>query len=481
MKKIVKNRPNIIMILADQFRGDCLGFLGNEEIKTPFLDELSLSSFNFKNAYSPCPVCQPARASIITGLEPYKTGFFNNDFSVDWDFDNTLMNQLREGGYQTINVGKNHFIPQRKSLGFEVNKIYENDNSNDEFKLPSDYHLWLEKESNGKVEDNIKKYENNNRVVVPWSSENRLHPTEWTLNEGINEIKRRDPSRPFYLQLSFHRPHPPFDPPNFYFDLYKNTEFEICKKGNWENIYVKSEKPTLELNPFEGKFKKDDLMIAKKGYYGSISHIDSMIGQLMIWLRRRKLLDNTIIIFTSDHGEMMGDHMMFRKGQPFEGSSKIPFMIRVPELVKKSGVIKDDLVSLIDLMPTILSFANIKPKSELDGIDLTNLLFNETSLVRSFLHGECYRKSMNRGWNYIVTNKYKYIWESYTNTELFFDLKKDEKELINLINNESYQKIINQFRINLINELNKRKEDNLVKNGTLNEGVILENYRVPIC
>ena len=367
----MEEKLNIIMILTDQFRGDCIGALGHETIKTPYLDELIASSTVFTRGYSPSPTCVPARACLVTGQSASTAGFLSNNFIQKWEYKNTLMEVLRDNGYQTINIGKNHFRPTRKGLGFEINKIYEV--HNDENGLPSDYHLWLQHETNGNVHDTAKDYDANGRVFLPWTYENRLHPTEWTLAESINQIQLRDPSRPFYLQMSFHRPHPPFDAPLQYYEMYKESNLGEVPVGEWVKDLFESETCTLQTNPFEGRFKKEDLDTARRGYYASITHIDAQVGKLMTWLKRKKMLKNTMIIFTSDHGEMLGDHHMFRKGPSFEGSAKIPFIIKYPQGTMTNKKIKTP-VSLIDMMPTILDAAQISCPSQVEGISLITLL-----------------------------------------------------------------------------------------------------------
>ncbi|MCT4597885.1 MAG: arylsulfatase [Vallitalea sp.] len=467
--------PNIIMILADQWRGDCIGALGNDVIQTPFLDEMTLNSVVFERAYSPSPVCVPARASLITGKKPSSTGFFGNDFSVEWNYENTMMEVLRNNGYQTINVGKNHFSPQRKALGFEINKLYETQNANDEYKLPSDYHLWLEKETGGKVIDTAKMHDCNNRVVFPWDAESRLHPTEWTLRESLDQIERRDPTRPFYLQMSFHRPHPPLDPPRFYYDMYRDVELPEVPIGEWAPQFEESSYVT---NPFEGKIEEKALEMARRAYYGSISHIDAQIGKLLIWLKRRGILDNTIIIFTSDHGEMLGDHNMFRKGGAFEGSAKVPLIIRIPQnegyKINRRNKVP---VSLCDIMPTVLDIAGINIPDRVEGDSLKPILMGEKLVDRKYVHGENYRIGLNRGWNFIVNEKYKYVWDSYSGLELFFDLDEDPQELNNLINDEKYSSLICQFKTYLLEELKCRPSDGLVINNELVTGKLLPPYR----
>jgi arylsulfatase A-like enzyme len=416
----------------------------------------------------------PARACLITGKSASTTGFLSNNFVEKWNYKNTLMEVLRDNGYQTINVGKNHFRPVRKGLGFEINRIYET--HNDENGLTSDYHLWLEHETNGRVHDTAKDHECNGRVLLPWAYEPYLHPTEWTLNESISQLERRDPSRPFYLQMSFHRPHPPIDPPLHYYEMYRNAKLPEIPVGDWVDDVFKSDDDTLLTNPFEGKFKKEDLDIARRGYYASISHIDAQIGKLMIWLKRKKILNNTMIIFTSDHGEMLGDHNMFRKGPAFEGAAKIPFIIKLPKASVKNSKISTP-VSLIDIMPTILDAADIKCPSDVEGTSVVPLLNGEKLENREYVFGENYRQQPARGWNFIAGERYKFVWESNSGLELFFDLDNDPQELHNLIADKTYEGMIKEYRQYLIYELSKRPSDGLTDENGLLPGKVLPSYR----
>jgi arylsulfatase A-like enzyme len=474
MKKV----PNILLILTDQFRADCLGVMGNPHIYTPYLDEFALDSAVFQRAYSPSPTCVPARACLVTGNYPEHTGFFCNNFEVEWNYSQTLMDHLRDGGYQTINVGKNHFKPQRKALGFEINRIYET--KADENKLPSDYHQWLEAAGKGMVKDTASGYDCNSWVVLPWTHASYFHPTEWTVDESIRQMRCKDPTRPFYLQTSFHRPHPPLDPPVNFLELYRDCNLPGPAVGDWAPQF---EQATPDTKPFTARIDSEKLKLAKKAYYAQVTHIDSQIGKLLAWLQKNKMYDDTMIIFTSDHGEMLGDHNMFRKGPAMEGSAHIPLLIKgaVSKEIKPGPVFINSPVTLCDIMPTVLEAAEIDPAYNTDGCSLLPLMKNE-EFDRPFIFGENYRsqKKIKDGWTFVVSKKSKYVWNSYSGQELFFDLINDPSELKNQVNNPVYKNEINIMRLFLKEQFKRRpKHCLLTKEGEFAYPVLLPSYLEP--
>lgn len=470
-------KKNIILIMADQFRGDCIGFGGNKKIITPYLDDLAEDGCFFDKGYSPSPTCVPARACLVTGKKASRTGFFSNDFSIPWTFKRTLMERLHDAGYQTINVGKNHFCPQRNKLGFEVNLLYEVQNA--ENGEPSDYHDWLAKKCGPDFKETAKWYDPNAWPVIPWTADPALHPTEWTMKTAIEQLQKKDPTRPFYLQISFHRPHPPLDPPLYILDMYKDIELDGIATGDWDPQF---EKETHCLFPFEGKINEETLKRAKKAYYASITHIDAQIGKLVYYLKQKKLYEDTTIIFISDHGEMMGDHNMFRKGPFMEGSVKVPFIVKFAKGVcdEKRHKSFDVPVSLLDIMPTFLDLAEADKPSGLDGTSILDIFENPEG--REYIFSENYRSNqlITTGGACVVTRQYKYVWNSWLGREYLFDLKADPNETKNLALNEKYGDVLEKLRDVVISEYKERPEDDMLnEDGTLKKGRVLPAYRKP--
>lgn len=465
---------NIFFIMADQFRADCIGYDGNPYVVTPNINQLAFDSIFFKRGYSPCPVCVPARACCITGLKPSKTGFFNNDFTIPWKFKNTVVERLRNSGYQTINIGKNHFKPVRSHLGYEINHLYETGLSEDG--IPSEYHKWLKENGPAYINDTAMVMNHNSWEVRPWTAPKELHPTEWTVTDAIEQVRRRDPDRSLFMKISFHRPHPPIDPPEVYWNIYKDAYIPGPAVGDWA---PKFDSDTDCLTPFEGKINDKMLLRARRGYYAQIEHIDSQIGRFIDFLKSVHLYDDAFIVFTSDHGELLGDHNMFRKGPPFEGSSRIPFIIKFPKEMNMRGI-KNVPVSLLDFAPTFLDLAGIPIPKEYDGISLFSLLANED--LRLEIIGECYRKNklITTGGMFVVSERFKYVWNSWKGVELLFDLKNDPTELCDISQDNKFNDILRQMRRVVIEEYKTRPEDQMVDGmGNLIKERILPHYRKP--
>lgn len=449
------SKPNVILILTDQMRGDCLGINGNDSILTPFLDDLGRSGTNFTNCQSSNPSCVPARASILTGLPSHKTGFFGYTDGVEWNYKNTLVDELNDRGYHTINVGKTHFYPQRNNMNFKVNKLYDPQYLDTGFK--SDYHSWLEA-VNPQIEDPGIHVDNNGWPVFEWPAASYFHPTEWTLRTGIEEIEKSK-EKPFFLQLSFHRPHPPLDPPEFYKNLYRDIDLGGPITSKW------SEKFDDQRATVHGQYGKIDskyYKLMKEAYYASITHIDYQVGRLVEYLLQNKLIHNTLIIFTSDHGEMLGDHNMFRKACPFRGATHVPFIVKGPSVnVHKSN----QLITHIDIKPMILNYIDEK-HNIYDGIDPLN------GDVRKILHGE---HPFDRGWHFLITDKYKFIWDSDSGDEWYFDVSKDinEKyELSSVLENH----IKEQLRMEMVSSFKERNLHEFIEEGNLKAGSRLRAY-----
>ena len=297
----------------------------------------------------------------------------------------------------------------------------------------------------------------NSWVSRPWGYEENLHPTNWVVNESIDFLRRRDPSKPFFLNMSFVRPHSPLDPPKFYFDMYKDEELPEHLMGDWANK-EDEENRGKDINCVKGIINKKALKRAKAAYYGSITHIDHQIGRFLIALSEYGELNNTIFLFVSDHGDMMGDHNWFRKGIPYEGSTRVPFFIYDPgNLLKgKKGKVFDEVLELRDIMPTLLDFAHISIPDSVEGLSLKDLIEERNSTWREYIHGEhSFGEDSN---HYIVTKRDKFLWFSQRGEEQYFDLEKDPKELTNLINSEEYKDRIDYLRKILIKELEGREE-----------------------
>lgn len=457
-------QPNILLLFPDQWRADHLGCAGHPSLRTPHLDELAAQGMRFTTAYSPCPTCIAARACLATGLAPVRTGRLGYRDGVTWRYPWTLAGLLRDAGYQTMCVGKTHFHPMRAHLGFETLDLYDA-NLAMHGDIPDDYRRWLRLETGGRVRDTVEDTSSNDCLPHPWVHEERLHPSSWTTDRAIAALERRDPLRPFLLAVQWHRPHPPYDPPLRLWQDWARREPAPPSIGDWCGD---DDRPLRAIEGAIGRQRPDLLADARRAYAAQIEFLDEQVGRLRRWLQTHRLLGETWIILASDHGEMLGDHHRFRKGTPFAGSARIPFIIRPAD--GRTGQEPRTCaapVNLCDLLPTCCDLAGVPTPADLDGRSLLPLLADPVAAWRSWQHGE---HSDSSGWQYLAASDRLYIWESLNGREWLFDTAADPCELHNLVARPEHGAELDLWRGRLAELLAGRPEDGLVENGRLKPG-----------
>ncbi|NLY61510.1 MAG: arylsulfatase [Clostridiales bacterium] len=449
-------------------RGDCLGILGHPVVETPHLDTMAHNGAIFTNAYSAVPSCIASRAAIMTGLSQKSHGRVGYEDRVEWNYDHYLAGELAKAGYHTQAIGKMHVHPARFLCGFHNVILHDGylhtyrskkSSATESWFNTDDYLPWLREKLGYYNADIIDAgLDCNSWVARSWPYPEHLHPTNWLVDQSIDFLRRRDPTKPFFLMMSFVRPHSPLDPPQYYYDMYINREMPAPPIGDWVEEEDDGMRDALVYNGYGGKLTDSALQRARAAYYGSITHIDHQIGRFLQAMFDEDVLDNTIILFTSDHGDMMGDHNWVRKSIPYEGSTSIPFIIYDPgnNLGIKSGAVINNIVELKDIMPTLLDAAGVEIPEKVEGMSVMPLAREEETPWREYLHGEhSFGVASN---HYIVTKKDKYIWYSQTGEEQYFDLEKDPMELHNGIKDKEYSHRINYLRKILIKELEGREE-----------------------
>lgn len=457
----MNTKPNIVLIMTDQMRGDCMGIAGHPDVKTPYLDSLASNGIYFPNAYSSCPTCVPARAILHTGLSQRHTGRVGYQDRVDWNYGCTMAGELTKAGYYTQCVGKMHVHPLRNFLGFsnvELHDGYLHEYRfptvlyNEDQRIADDYFYWLKNEKGISADVTDTGLDCNSWLARPWIYDEMSHPTNWVVSRSIDFLRRRDPRQPFFLMMSFVRPHSPLDAPQYYFDLYRNKELKAPAKGDW-NDETLIQQIGRRYNAATGPEDEELLREMMVGYYACITHIDHQIGRFIMAMVEYKLMDNTIFIFTSDHGEMLGDHHYIQKSKPYQGSIHIPMLISGPEhLIGQQNRIDKSLVELRDIMPTCLDFAQAEPPKTLDGTSIRN------GIDREYLHGEHLCEFDGKSHQFIVTKTDKFIWFSQTGEEQYFDLSCDPDETHNAINDALFADRISYLRSLLIKELDGCEE-----------------------
>ena len=450
-----QQRPNIILIMTDQQRGDCLGIEGHPALITPRLDEIATSGVRFSHAYATCPSCIAARRSILSGQFPQTHGMVGFQNGTDWQPQATLPGTLSDAGYQTVMVGRSmHQHPKRKRHGYDQ-MILTGD-------LPND----------AKGDGQGHGLTGNSWTARPWHLDETLHPTYQTVTEALHFMKTwRDPTAPLFMTLSFLAPHPPLCPPAFYMDRYLRMDLPDPVIGDWAQPPNVPGSPT---NRTDRGFQVDGdrvhltgeaLRSCRAAYYALINHVDDQISRFLCGLGTdpmtgRSRLDNTIVLFTSDHGEMLGDHYLYRKTYPYEASARIPMMIQSPPAMGiDPGQIKDVPVCLEDIMPTLLDMAGVPIPDSVEGRSLLPLMQNKTQDWREFLHGEhgnCYGEHQSN--HYLTDGRTKYVWYTHSGQEQLFDLVADPDECKNLAPLPEHAQQLALWHDRLVEQLKDRPE-----------------------
>ena len=477
-------QPNIILIMADQFRYDAIGAHGNSLISTPMLNQMVAQGCDFTQAYSATPTCIPARASLMSGLSQVNTRLVGYQEGADWNFPNHLGKVFADRGYYAKAVGKMHVSPPRKLCGFHHIDLHDgylhatrNHNllTKYSYQRTDDYLTWLQQQVSYPIDLNDSGLDCNSWVARSFPYEERLHPTNWATQKAIDFLDQRDPDLPFFLKLSYVRPHSPLDPPEYYFNLYMDRlrDVDVAQIRDWAEQFGIWQ-PVSGIDSKTGTIPIDEMRRMLAGYYGLVTHIDHQISRFLIHLQEHDQLQNSIIVFTSDHGDQLGEHALFRKGYPYQGSIHIPFIVYdpgeclMPKEDMKSEV--NEIIELRDVLPSLVDFATGDQVSQVDGQSIKPLMTRKPVKVnwRHYLHGEHVLGDFSN--HYILALPWKYVWYSQTGVEQLFHLENDPQEQRDLVVEEKYQEVVERLRATLIQELMNRPEG-FVKNGKLVAGV----------
>lgn len=429
-------RPNILLITADQHRGDTWGMGGHPVVQTPNMDWLARSGTTFGRAYSECPSCVPARRVLMTGQDPAANGMVGMT-AVDWEPEYTLPGELSRAGYQTRMIGKLHLEPKRKRYGFDHLELADTqyEYSRGAPARSNDYVQWLHGQLDpATVGPAVAHGVNaNSWVGRPSHLPEHLTHTFWCASRAIDFLATRDPSGPFFLNLSFLDPHPPLTPPGHYFQRYMSMDLPEPVIGDW----AEEVDPGKGTDPMGWRVNLDaqTMKQTRAGYYGLINHVDDQIARVVDFMRHQGLFENTMIVYTSDHGEMLGDHNLYRKTFPYEPSARVPLFIRpaqsmgLPEQVHSQAP-----VGLQDVLPTIFDAAGLRVPQAATGRSLLPIMGGGASPSwRTYLHGEhSGHYDYDDGSHFLTDGRYKYIWFSQTGREQFFDLAGDPDEMQDL-------------------------------------------------
>lgn len=434
-------KENIILITTDQQRFDTIQALGNKHIFTPHLNYMVSEGISFTRCYADCPVCMPSRTTIMTGKKGYEAGIVGNADHQEFMQAQTLSKKtlparLTEHGYQTKGVGKMHFEPARANYGFE------------HIELPLDYMRLHDKnqlvsrpKAHGVGECELEP------VISTADSKDSI--TAWTVDRSVDFIETRDPLRPFFMWTSFTKPHPPFDPCMDYWMLYDTDKMPNPIYGDWSE--------QLETTPqgfLAGTYQNtnihmhslDQVKAVRRAYYAMITQLDYSLGRLFGSLREQNLFENTWLIFTSDHGEMLGDHHAGQKNLFFEGSAHVPMIIVPPKNSKlKRNVKIDTFAQMADIYPTIMEIA---------GIDISDENLQGTSLLKLDEERVFYGDTLHTHFS-VMKDNIKLIYSRCGDHYLLFDLNNDKMEQKDLSKDPKWSETFKELKDMLFKHISK--------------------------
>jgi arylsulfatase len=434
------SQPNILLIFTDQQRFDTIEAHGNPIIRTPALNRLVEQGVSFTRAYTPCPVCVPARYSMMTGLLPHRTGCFDNQPTAEG---RSMMQILSEAGYQTHGVGKMHFNFADKDNLAELWGFDSRDTS-EEIGTMDDFRATLDDAGYEHVYDPHGVRSDMYYIPQPSQLPAKLHHTTWVADRSLAFMQKRDRDRPFFLMSSFIKPHPPFETPTPWNKLYRGPEMPLPKRPDgYENL-------TAFWNKFQNRYKYrdqgiDDNLIRTMtaAYYSAISFIDYQLGRLFEYMDNEQLMENTVIIYSSDHGELLGDYDSFGKRCFLDSAARIPMIISYPGC--KQGSTCKIPVSLVDILPTCIDAAGVHRTENYSGESLIDI---ETGASRrELIFGQF--QSGEYGLYMAVSEQFKYIYSAPDHKEWLFDLVTDPLELRNKANNALYKQKTDEMRARL--------------------------------
>lgn len=438
-------KPNILLISTDHWPASLMGCAGHPAIQTPTLDQLAANGTRFTNTYAECPVCIPARRTLMTGTTPRTHGDRVFQETMPMPDLPTMAGTFKEAGYQTYAVGKLHVYPQRNRIGFD--DVILDEEGRQIYGVVDDYELFLGDQGYaGRFFEHG--MSNNEYSYRPWFLPEETHATNWAANQMCRVIKRRDPDRPAFWYLSFRHPHPPLLPMQSYLDLYRDMGVEIDKPyvGSW----TEDADPCFSLQvDFErgSKFSPEQIRGARLAFYALCTQIDHQLRVVIGTLREEGLLDNTIICFTSDHGDMLGNHGMWAKRSFYENSANIPMLLMGVKGDKRVGHhrVDDRLVGWQDVMPTLLDLADVEIPDTVDGISMVG------GTKREFFYGEV--DEGPRATRMIHDGRYKLIYYGTGNRRLLFDLLVDPNEMTDLSDSSDHSEILEKLTELLVSQL----------------------------
>ena len=411
----MKDQPNILFLFPDQLRFDWIGSNADIPVRTPNLDWLAREGMTFTNTICPSPLCAPCRATLASGKEYDRCGVPSNQ--IDYPLDQpTFYQLLRDSGYHVMGCGKFDLHKPTPNWGLDGKRLLHewgfSDGVDNEGKIDGvnsgrespkgPYLQYLEERGlrNVHIEDFAKRRRD---VTFPTPLPDDAYCDNWIATKGLKLIHQTPVDRPWFLQVNFTGPHSPWDITESMAELYRGVMFPKPNRNN-------------QLPP-----ETHDAI--RQNYSAMVENIDRQLGIYLEELKKRGELNDTLIVFSSDHGEMLGDHNRWGKSHPYQPSVGVPLVVRGPQVCPNTT--SDSPTTILDLTATFLEYAGISIPDEMDSRSLKAVLEGET---------ECHREAVVSGlgdWRLVFDGRYKLI-QGFGDDTLLFDLKEDPLENFNI-------------------------------------------------
>lgn len=451
--------PNVLFILDDQHRHDYLGCAGADFVDTPHIDALASRGIHLTHCCTTAPICGPSRIAMATGLIPPRTGTTSNQTAYMPMSVPNFYRHFRDNGYRVQCIGRHDLAKPNAPMSQYGNRPL---NFSYGFTHAIEMEGAMAATRDGGISGPYTRFLHEHGYLEKWFEDNRqrlargwiigashdsvlplhLHQDSFVGDVAVDRILHIEEDYPWYMQVNFQSPHDPYDPPTALADKYRDANvpdpIPVCMQGKPRRIVDRYERLYQFATP-------EDITLARRQYCATIELIDRQVGKLVQALKDRDMLDNTIIVFASDHGDHVGDHGLFIKHTAYEPSLRVPLVMAGPGIEPQCC---DALVETIDINPTLCELADLEQLPHIDGRSFVPVIQKQSTEHRE----AC--ATYEEGYSSLRTEQYKYIDTLNDMTELY-DLKNDPAETTNIIDQQP--ELTNHFKQQLRQRLTEGK------------------------
>tara|TARA_R110000868_G_scaffold2277_1_gene16958 strand:+ start:11745 stop:13211 length:1467 start_codon:yes stop_codon:yes gene_type:complete len=457
-KRIKNKKPNVLFIIADDLTATAVSSYENELSRTPNIDQLAAEGTRYTRTYTQYPVCGPSRASLMFGYYPNATntyGYVSGRENVG-PTRKSLSQLFKDNGYYTARVSKIYHMGV--PIDIETGSNGQDDEASWTERFNSQGPEWTAEGEAELVQNNpygLKPRKGGNvMTIVKADGDDLVHSDGKTAEKAVELIKQHK-NNSFFLAVGLVRPHVPFVAPRKYFEPYPHEQMVLPPKveNDWDDIPARGINYVTSVN---GEMSEEQEKKAVAGYYASVAYMDAQVGRILTTLKEEGLDENTIVVFTSDHGFHLGEHRFWMKVSLHEESVRVPLIIKVPG---KAPAVCNSFSELLDLYPTLAELAGLKASDQLQGKSLVKTLDNPNTDVRD------YAFSVSQGGKSFLLRNHKWAYIQYdedagAGMELF-DMENDAKQYNNLANNPKYGIIVEEMQKKLREKLNEIRTNDL--------------------